>query len=118
VVASLAGNVRQAVDPNGGAVIAFTLTLDRGLLRHLQVELHGQAQQGGGISLNQGRVVLGTPSTPALFTGPVAALQGRHLSASLHGRGTSGVRVELTLTHLNAAQVTGRATLIPTSGGR
>jgi hypothetical protein len=118
VVASLAGRVSQVVDPNGGAVIRFTLALDRGPLRHLQVELHGQAQPGGGISLSRGRVVLGTPTMPALFTGPVASLQGSHLSASLHGQGTSGLSLALTLTHLGAAQVTGRATLVPTVGGR
>ncbi len=114
VVAGATGRVHQTADPNGRAVVRFTLGLDRGPLRRLRVNLDGQALPGGGVSLSQGRVELGAATGPAVYTGPVSALQGGQLTASLRARAGSGASLALALQiRPNSDQVTGRATLVP-----
>jgi hypothetical protein len=107
------GQVSEVVSPRN-AVVQFALSLQRGPLRHLRVALDGTALPGGGVSLSQGRVVLGTDTSPTLYAGSVSALQGGRLNALLRGR--AGDRLGLTLTmHVDRVSnaVTGNATLTP-----
>jgi Ferric reductase like transmembrane component len=91
LTAGLNGRLHESVDASGGALLRFALSLDRGPFRTLEVDLHGQALQSGGLSLSDGQVSLGTSSSPARFTGPVSSLQGGHLTAALRDRtGRSG----------------------------
>ena len=117
VSSPLAGRVSEIVSPRG-AVVQFALALDSGPLRHMRVELVGQALPGGGVSLSRGQVMLGTDTSPTLYEGPVSALQGGRLRAALGGSGTSEVRVSLAM-HIDRVtnRVTGSATLSPSGAG-
>jgi DMSO/TMAO reductase YedYZ heme-binding membrane subunit len=118
VTSPVSGRANQVVSPAGVAVRQFTLTLEQGPLRRLRVELDGQALAGGGISLSKGQVILGTPTDPGLYTGPVSALQGGHLSASLRGRNTRGPTLSLALqVDRSTGQVHGTGRLVPAAGG-
>jgi hypothetical protein len=113
------GQASQVVNPDGGAVTQFKLSLRGGPLRRLRVELDGQALPGGGISLSHGRVILGTQTTPALYTGAVSRLQGGRLSAALRGQGNDRLDVSLAMRiDRSSDRVTGTATLSPAAGGR
>jgi hypothetical protein len=110
------GQVSEVVSPRG-AVVQFALALERGRLRRLRIELDGQPLPGGGLSLSQGRVILGTDTSPALYTGPVSELQGGRLRATLQGNGTPSLGLSLAM-HIDRTsnRVTGAATLSPGAG--
>lgn len=115
---SLSGRLQESVDATGGALLRFALSLGSGPFRTLRVDLHGQALSGGGLSLSDGQVTLGTPSAPRRFSGPVASLDGSHLTASLRDASSSR-RLDLALDLQVAAgsTVAGDARLSPAGGG-
>jgi hypothetical protein len=110
---SITGRASEVVSPSG-AVVQFSLSLQRGPLRRLRVTLEGQALPGGGISLSRGRVVLGTDTNPTLYAGPVSALQGGQLRSALSGPGTKRLALSLRMQIDRVSnRVTGAATLSP-----
>jgi hypothetical protein len=117
ITAGLSGRVHESVDAAGAAVVRFALALDRGPWRTLEVDLHGQALSGGGVSLSDGQVRLGTPSDSTRFQGAVASLRGGRLTASLRdGRGGAlALAAELQVDR-GGGQVGGQATLRPATG--
>lgn len=111
---NLTGRITQSTTPEGVAAVRFELSLDRGGLRALSVELNGRALPGGGISLERGTVSLGTPANPTRLQGPVASLRGGDLEASLAGANTGTLRLSLALQIDRAAgQVRGVARIGP-----
>lgn len=112
--ANLTGRITQSTTPEGVAVVRFELSLDRGGLRVLSVELNGRAIPGGGISLERGTVSLGTPTDRGRMHGAVASLQGGDLEASLVGANTGPLSLSLALQIDRAAgQVRGVARIRP-----
>ncbi|HEU4978030.1 MAG TPA: ferric reductase-like transmembrane domain-containing protein [Solirubrobacteraceae bacterium] len=117
---SISGRLHESVDATGAALLRFALSLGSGPLRTLQVDLHGQALEGGGLSLSDGQVTLGTPSAPDRFTGPVASLQGSHLTASLRDRTGGSRALDLALdlqVDRQGGAVAGAARLAPAGAG-
>jgi Ferric reductase like transmembrane component len=113
----LAGHVSEVVSPRG-ALVQFSLALQRGPFSRLRVELHGQALPGGGVSLSWGQVSLGSDSNPTQYAGPVLALQGGQLHGALRGHGTRRLRLSLAM-HVDrvTSRVSGAATLSPSGTG-
>ena len=94
---ALAGRLSEGVRPNGTATANLALHLRHGTLRQLDVRLEGTALSGGGVSLTQGQMSLGTVSLPDRYSGPVDALQGNQVGGTLTASGAPPVRLTLTL---------------------
>ena len=115
---ALAGRFSEGVRSNGTATANLALHLRHGTLRHLDVRLQGTALSGGGVSLTQGRMSLGTASLPDRYSGAVDALQGNQVGGTLTASGAPPVRLTLTLQIDRASGATGgQATISSTVTG-
>jgi hypothetical protein len=118
VSSPISGRIGEVVNPNGSATVQMSLDLQRGPLTKMDVQLFGQAVQGGGVSLSRGQVALGAPGRAAAYRGAVASLTGGRLSAQLSDSGARQLALVLDLRIDRASgQVTGTADLTPAAGG-
>ena len=115
---ALAGRLSEGARPNGTATANLALHLRHGTLRQLDVRLEGTALSGGGISLTQGQMSLGTASLPDRYSGPVDALEGNQVGGTLTASGAPPVRLTLTLQIDRASgAIGGQATISSTVTG-
>lgn len=116
--APVAGRLADVVNPDGSAVVRMTLTLERGPLRRMGIQLAGQAAAGGGISLTSGEVTLGTDSTPAVYRGAVSSLNGGRMGAHLTASGGRALTAAVDIRVDRASgRVSGTADLVPSGRG-
>jgi sulfoxide reductase heme-binding subunit YedZ len=115
----ISGRIGEVVNPSGSATVQMSLVLQRGPLSKMDVQLFGQAAQGGGVALSRGQVALGAPGQAAAYRGAVSSLTGGRLTAQLAGSGGARpVALVLALRIDRASgQVTGTADLSPAAGG-
>ena len=88
------GTVAQQQLANGSVQVDIVLAVANPSLGTLHVRIDGTPVAGGGVQMTGSTVAIGTPSSPALFSGAVTALDGTQIGA----RVTSGDGHTLTLT--------------------
>jgi hypothetical protein len=111
------GRIGDLVNPDGGAVVRLSLALSRGPLPRMNIQLSGQAAAGGGISLTNGKVTLGSVANPAVYRGAVTSLNGGQIDARLTSGAAPPLAVALSLRiDRSSGNVTGDANLVPASG--
>ena len=116
--ANLRGVLHQSQSSTTGLVtIDMPLRISGGGGRRLEVRMQGQPLQGGGVSMTDGQVNLGTTGNPSIYSGRIASLQGTSLSAFVarsDGRLLT-VRVELLISPGSSA-VSGTVSAQPGGG--
>jgi hypothetical protein len=94
----LDGTVRQGVSPTSGlATIDLRMRISGGVNGALDVQLAGQPLGGGGVTMTQSSVSLGTGSEPSVYTGHILALHGSRMLASVSGAGGASMRLQIDL---------------------
>lgn len=92
--ANVVGTISSSSSGSGLATITIAARAGAELVR---VSLTGPPLEGGGVQVESSRLTLGTPSAPALWSGPVQQLEGTSMSAVLRNAGRHTVAVSLAL---------------------
>ena len=94
-------------DQTGLVTLRITSRLTSGATGTLDLELVGQALEGGGISLQQSRITLGPAAHPSFYRGAVTSVQGDgSLLASVRSA-TTTLRLHINVNVTGRDQVTG-----------
>jgi methionine sulfoxide reductase heme-binding subunit len=111
--ARLVGLVRETPDDDG----AVTIRLGAALHGHsglLEVMLHGAALPGGGVTVSDTAVLLGSTPARPLYRGRVTALDGGSLTAVVARPGSGGrLVIRVALNPITRGHVTGSAVASP-----
>jgi sulfoxide reductase heme-binding subunit YedZ len=86
--ARLSGTIGQAPAGSGQLVeVHMPLSMSGGASGRLDIRIVGQPTAGGGVTMQDSQVTLGTTSRPVLFRGRVDSLNGTNVAALLTGQG-------------------------------
>lgn len=91
----LTGTIAQSRPDSSGLVTVQVNAVSGG--ERLGVWLRGEPLDGGGVSVQDSRMWLGTAATPELYVGTLDALQGAQMHAVLRSAGGSRLAVTLVL---------------------
>lgn len=94
--ARLNGSIRQSAASAAGSVtIELAMKMSSGASGQLDVRIIGEPLEGGGVSMSQSVVTLGSTGQPTLYRGQVLSLQGTRILAKV-SKG-AGAPIELSI---------------------
>ncbi|MDX6675682.1 MAG: methionine sulfoxide reductase heme-binding subunit [Solirubrobacteraceae bacterium] len=115
---ALSGTERETPQANGLVVVTLDLTLQGGSRGRLGIHIVGQPLQGGGVSMQQSSVTLGSGGDPGAYTGRIDSLTGQQMTASLTGGDGRPVQLRASFRiDSQSGAVTGDAAGARTGGG-
>ncbi len=97
------GSATEQQDGAGGVDLEFLGTLSGGSDLMLDIHLHGQVAQSGGLSVQGGRVELGPRDDRARFQGQLGGVSGGRISAHLTDAGGDVVALDAALQVLDTS---------------
>ncbi len=116
--ATFGGTERETPLENGLVAVTLDLTLQDRAQGRLGVRIIGQPVEGGGVSMQQSRVTLGSTADPGAYTGRIDSLAGQQMTARLTGRDGRAVALRASFQiNSQAGTVTGDAAGARTAGG-
>ena len=96
--ARVSGLLHQSQSPETGLVtIDMPLRLSGSGSRRLEVRIDGQPTDGGGVSMTDGRVDLGTASERSLYRGRISSLEGTSISSVVARSGGRRLALDIEL---------------------
>jgi DMSO/TMAO reductase YedYZ heme-binding membrane subunit len=116
--ATLGGTERETTLANGLVAVNLDLTLQGRASGRLGIRIVGQSVQGGGVSMQQSTVTLGSTGDPGGYTGRIDSLAGQQLTATVTGRDGRPVKLRASFQiDSQAGTVTGDVAGARTAGG-
>ena len=91
--ATLGGTEHETSLDNGLVAVTLDLDLTGRSNGRLGVRIVGQPLAGGGVSMQESRVTLGSTGDPGAYAGRIDSLSGQQLTASLTGRDGRAVQL-------------------------
>lgn len=112
--AALSGSISESGHEEGRVTVTITADTGGAARQHIVIVLRGVAADDGGVALSSGEVSVTGPATGSTYRGPVTALNGGVVAASLTGPRGDRVFVQITL-RIDRSAVTGRLDVTPGS---
>jgi hypothetical protein len=113
--ASLSGTIAEGPGPSPGLVaVKIAASLGGAVAGRLEIEIDGPPVGEGGVSLRSSSVTLGSPPSPVVYHGSIAALNGNRILARVSSAGGKRLTLQVALSvNPGARTVTGTVVATP-----